>query len=150
MSKSIILAISLYSVSAANFPTTWSEFEAQDKRSTTTLFERFKSHFGKQYESADTEKAHLAIFEERIKAYFDWNADSSHAFVKGINKFTDMNMDTRQQFVMPEKPVNPNKLTSSSNATAISRTISRTKNTEVCDLRPFTTSVKDQQSCGSW
>jgi hypothetical protein len=99
MKSAILATIFSGALSSSVFPGTMEEFRLQDD-SMSSLFDRYLTHFGKSYSVAE-KREHFAIFEDRVAKIFDWNRDSK-SFVKGINKFTDLDDISRREFVMPE------------------------------------------------
>ena len=85
-------------------PATWEEFTIRH-HSMENLFASYKKLFNKSFPSKDIEKERFEIFVGRVKSIFDWNdAKNEHkrTFLKGINRFSDMTVDERKKFVMPE------------------------------------------------
>jgi len=125
------------------FPATWDEFKVSaDAGDLKSLYKRYSSHFAKNADNFE-------LFSSRVKDILDWNSES-HSYKKGINRFTDMTDDERRKFVMPE--VNAKEARAplrTPKQASRAKTLPNVGDATTCDLRPFTTSVKDQASCGS-
>jgi cathepsin H len=152
-----LLAFVAPAVMATEFPSTLKEFEAVDNSSVESLFGRFKEHFAKEYVSSADEAHHLSIFSQKVKEIFEFNERGGTAFKKGINRFSDLGEKDRQSFVMAETSAARSKSGRKSGSASdkdaknqpASRALKLAPNTATCDLRPYTTSVKNQASCGS-
>lgn len=132
------------------FPSSWEAFKSGiDGGNSESLFKRYKLAFGKQYSASDDKKA-FELFAAKIKQVFDWNGEN-HSWRRGINKFSDLDASARAPFIMPERPARKEKsaLKGSTDAPYKTKALQGLTNEVTCDLRPFTTSVKDQANCGS-
>jgi C1A family cysteine protease len=74
-----------------------------------------------------------------------------YSYVKGVTAFTDLSEEQRFGMgVMSSTPASKSAAKKSPRAPDYkTKTISSFSNQDVCDLRPYTTSIKDQGSCGS-
>lgn len=132
------------------FPRTWKQFqEGQDKGSIDGLFSRYLDAFHKTYTHVERIE-HLSVFKERMESIFKFNEEKTHTYVKGVTAFTDLS--EAQRFGMGVMPTTPaSKATAKKSPRAPdykTKTISSFSNQDVCDMRPYTTSVKNQGSCG--
>ena len=99
--KSFVFAAVLSGIaSATKFPATKDELQLQDYGSLSSLFDRYVSHFHKEYSAAER-KEHFSIFQDRVEQIFEWNSETK-TFTKGINQFTDLDDAARREYVMPE------------------------------------------------
>ena len=106
--RGIFLLSLSFGVLGHTFPRTRDEFKSgHDNGSMDVLFNRYKKIFDKSFSSTEEEKQRFGVFAEKVNSFFDWNEESSgHSYRKGITKFTDMDAESRRQFVMPETRVN--------------------------------------------
>lgn len=136
------------------FPLTWDEFEKHDNNSMDHLFNRYKKAFNKEFSSEAEEKRRYSVFSDKVKSFFEFNKKENNTYRKGITKFTDMDKESRSKMVMPETKVVPKTgdfpKSSLGKGKPVSKPLVGTENKVTCDMRPFTTSVKNQASCGSW
>jgi hypothetical protein len=153
--KSAILIGSVALASASTehnvFPRTWKDFQnGVDKGDMEGLFGRYVGAFDKKY-TPQEHSSHFQVFKERLHSIFDWNDEKSHTYVKGITTYTDLTEEERRGMgVMPSTPATKSVTKKSVNAADYkTKTISSTADEDVCDMRPYTTSIKDQGSCGS-
>ena len=154
MHRFFVALISLLSLvsSAEIFPKTWKDFSG-NSRDFTVLFDKFKKTFGKVYVDDADEKRHFIVFSQRVKSILDWNSDGKNSYVKGFNRFTDLDDEERKGYVMKETPARKaeHRVGRQSNETITAKTknLIAAGSSDLCDLRPWATSVKDQASCGS-
>jgi hypothetical protein len=152
---SIFSLAAIAAVAAAgpeSWPETWSELRASAEgrdESLLHLFVRFKETFGKSYATGAIENIHFQLFAERVKGIFDFNSVGKHTYRKGITRFTDMDADMRRSYVMQETAVSASKSKQLSKDSPVSKPLANAGDSSFCDLRQFSTSVKDQASCGS-
>jgi hypothetical protein len=154
--KSAILFGTVALASAAsdhkNFPRTWKDFkDGQDKGNMDGLFARYLDTFDKSYNHVERIE-HFSVFKERLQSIFAWNEDKdSHTYVKGITAYTDLSEAQRFGMgVMPTTPATKAAAKKSPKARDYkTKTIESFANQDVCDMRPYTTSIKNQGSCGS-
>ena len=151
MRTSLVISGAVLSSATLQFPSTWKEFEKWDG-SMAKLFSDYKDHFQKVYSSLTEEHVHYKVFQDKIHEIFDFNAEAKHSYTKGITRFTDLDYESRKRFVMSDTKVSeeskaPKK--SSENVNLKSKNILSVGDSTNCDLRQFTTSVKDQGNCGS-
>lgn len=133
------------------FPRTWKQFnDGEDKGNMDGLFDRYLDAFQKTYTRRERVE-HLHVFKERMQSIFQFNEEKSHSYVKGVTAFTDLTEEQRFGMgVMPSTPVSKAVPKKSPGAPDYkTKTISSFSNKDVCDMRPYTTSIKDQGSCGS-
>jgi hypothetical protein len=87
-----------------SMPSTWEEFTLHH-RSMENLFGAFKKVFNKSFTNHDEEKQHFDHFVNRVKTIFDWNDPKNvktRTYTRGINRFTDLSVEERKRFIMPE------------------------------------------------
>jgi hypothetical protein len=87
-----------------SLPSTWEEFTLHH-RSMENLFGSFKKVFNKSFTNSEEEKQHFNHFVTRVKTIFDWNDPKNaktRTYTRGINRFTDLSVEERQRFIMPE------------------------------------------------
>lgn len=131
------------------FPSTWEEFTLHH-RTMDNLFNFYKKRFNKSFSSDQDEKSHFQNFVSHVKEIFDWNDaknEAGRSYTKAINRFTDLSVEERKKFVMPETKATARAGMKSS--ALKTKAIQGAGTAAACDLRPFMTSVKDQGSCGS-
>jgi hypothetical protein len=151
MKSALLIGGTVALASATNFPRTWKDFkEGQDKGDMDGLFARYLTVFDKSYDHFERTE-HFGVFKERLHSIFDFNEDKSHGYVKGITRYTDLSAEERAGMgVMPSTPVTKPEAKKNPGAPDYkTKTISSLYNQDVCDLRPYTTSIKDQGQCGS-
>jgi C1A family cysteine protease len=137
------------------FPKTWKEFEVSDKKSINDLFQVYKKTFNKKYDSLNDESVKFQIFSDRVFSIFDFNEKKDRTYTKGITFFTDLSKKDRESYVQPERKVDDVRIKSSGSkkdsvtSSPISKALNGAGDETNCDLRPFTTPVKNQGQCGS-
>jgi hypothetical protein len=102
-----VMALSSEDRRKISMPSTWEEFTLHHK-TFDNLFSVFKKAFNKSFLSQQDEKRHFDQFVTRAKDIFDWNDAKNvytRTYVKGINRMTDLSVEERRNFVMPETPV---------------------------------------------
>ena len=115
------------------------------------IYDRYKKVFNKEFTSSSHEAEHFERFGANVKSFFEFNA-GKNSYKKGVTKFTSMSTEDRQSYVMPESKVSPKEgkfPKSSGTSEPVSKPIAGIADSETCDMRPFSTSVKDQGQCGS-
>jgi hypothetical protein len=105
----VLLAVASQATSSVlqaqdKFPSTWEEFTLHH-RTMDNLFNFYKKRFNKSFSSDQDEKTHFQNFVSQVKDIFDWNDaknEAGRSYVKAINRFTDLSVEERKKFVMPE------------------------------------------------
>lgn len=105
----VLLAVASQATSSVlqaqdKFPSTWEEFTLHH-RTMDNLFNFYKKRFNKSFSSDQDEKSHFQNFVSHVKEIFDWNDaknEAGRSYTKAINRFTDLSVEERKKFVMPE------------------------------------------------
>lgn len=97
----LVICVCGGSIAEFTFPASWEEFEQKYQKNMDHLFRDFRTEFVKKYNDKSHEARHFATFVTRVKSVFDFNAEKK-SWYKGINRFSDLSDEERQQYVMPE------------------------------------------------